>query len=389
VASPSTSTIAIAIAMAIALAGCTVARPGDLTTRLWACDEVADCLDGWGCADRSVLGDDFCRPACDVSDPSSCDGACTRTGECLARCTIEGDTTTECPDGHTCVRSDLLGDDGVCFPADGCSRSSECGEGMGCLNDVFDLPSTVPGLPYSADHLYCVAVPDASERCATGYLPVPSDGSGSAYCLPRCDSAGSRCPPVLTCLRGMGYLFAHPGASPCYPGYWGLPCDDDAQCIVGRCLDIGGGARACTHSCEEAAALFPGTGGGCTAVQTLARGLRLDAVIVGCQQIAESRICVPLGTPGAPCNEDTLCAAGLECRTFGEGTTEQSFCTRACTVDADCDYPTAPVTAYCARDPRGGNLCLPRSYEGGACARAEHCRPGLTCVSARCVPVVP
>jgi hypothetical protein len=369
------------------IVGCTVERPGDLTTRPWSCEVETDCLDGWGCADGNVLGSDFCRPSCEPGQPSSCEGGiCTRTGECLARCTILGDATSACPTGQSCIRTDLLGSEGLCFPTESCSRADECEEGTRCFNDAFGLPPAIPGVEYASDHLWCVAVPDASDRCATGYLLVPSIGDETeSFCLPRCDSDGSRCPPSTTCLARLGFLFGQPATSPCYPGYWGLPCDDDAQCILGSCRDVGAGRRACTFTCEEADRTFGQVGTGCAVLEESAGALRLDALTYACEDVVGERVCVPRGRAGASCNADMLCAAGLECRAFraGDGNV-LTFCSRDCATDAECDTAGAPATAFCQVDAGEGS-CVPRRYVGGPCARAEQCRPGLTCDGTMCV----
>lgn len=370
--------LALAFVLGLAtIAGCTVERPRDLLERLWTCESDADCLDGWGCADRSVLGEDFCRPACDPADPRSCDGYCTATGECLARCELLGDGASACPDGHACVRTNLLSSRGVCFPTETCSRSDECPQGSRCFNDVFGLPAILPGIEYASDQLYCVAVPDETDRCPSGYLVA--SGQGGLTCLPRCDSEGSRCPPALTCLREVGYLFAQPGASACYPGYWTLPCTDDAQCVVGRCLPIGEGRRACTYGCGEADRVFGSPGGGCAALEEAGRGLRLDALEVRCEEAEGADVCVPLGGHGAPCNDEMRCAAGLDCRAFLSGTSLVRFCSRDCVEDRECG-----LTAYCARLAGESGSCAPRSFEGGPCARAEQCRVGLICREETC-----
>jgi hypothetical protein len=350
-------------ALAVLLPACTVTAPADRYTRLWSCETESDCIDGWACVDRNVLGEDFCRPACDPVDPASCDGVCTRSGECLARCTLRGDNSSPCPPDHQCVRFNLLGDEGVCFPAPGCSQSSDCDQETGtrCLNNVFDLPAVVSWVAYSADHLDCIAVPDAEKRCAAGYLAVPGADDSTALCLPRCDSKGSRCPPVFTCLRAMGYLFEQPDANLCVPGGWGLPCDDDAQCIIGRCLEVGEGRRACTLTCEEAARIVPGVLTGCEVIERGAARWRLGAVQVECEDVEGTGICVPRGTPGAPCNEDMLCAPGLECRAVTSTEPPIKLCTRDCSSDQDCPYPGAPITSCCRRRDENGGICLPRS----------------------------
>jgi hypothetical protein len=374
----------VAIALLIASAfGCSVSRPGDLAERLWTCQDGSDCMSGWACADRNVLGEDFCRPACDREAPTSCDGVCTKTGECLAECTLLGDQTTPCPVDHTCVRTDLLGDEGICFPTDSCSRSDECPDGSRCFNDVFQLPAIVPGIEYASDHLYCVAIPDETNRCPTGYVFVPSTDLDEPFCLPRCDTDTARCPPNLTCLRDYGFILGQPGVDLCYPGYWALPCDDDAQCMVGRCLEVGEGRRACTYLCEDADRAFGTPGLGCDLLEASSRSLWLDALDVRCENVANQNVCVPFGVNGAPCNDDTICAPGLECREFTSGPNRVRFCSRDCTNDRDCDQEGSPRTAYCQR---GNNIssCVPRTFEGGFCTRHEQCRSGLICRNSTC-----
>lgn len=378
---------AIGIAIAIAIVGCTVSRPRDLDTRLWTCESSAECLEGWSCADGNVLSEDYCRPRCDRRDPETCPGGiCTRAGACLERCMLLGDSASPCPDAQTCVRTDLLGQEGVCVPAIGCSRSDECPAGTQCFNDALSLPAAIDGVEYASDHLYCVAIPDASNRCPANYLTIEtSSEGGERFCLPRCDSTGARCPPDLTCLRELGYLFGHPGSSLCYPGYLGVPCDDDAQCMVGRCLEVAPGRRACTYECEEADRLFGRAGRGCAALEESSRTLRFDALVVACEMTdGGARVCVPRGTAGAPCNLDTLCALGLECRLFeASGGEVVRLCSRDCTSARDCETPGLPATAFCQRRAGGGS-CVPRSFEGGSCALPEHCRPGLMCLGGTC-----
>lgn len=376
---------AFVCAIAMIAVGCTVSRPPDLGERLWTCQDSSDCASGWACADGNVLREDFCRPTCDPADETSCDGICTETGECLAGCTLLGDQATSCPVDHACVRTDLLGDEGVCFPTATCSRSDECEQGSRCFNDVFRLPAIVPGATYASDRLYCVAIPDEASRCPTGYVLVPSSDGDESLCLPRCDTDAARCPPNLTCIRDYGYLLGQPGVDVCYPGYWALPCDDDAQCMVGRCLEVGGGQRACTYLCGDADRTFGTPGLGCEVLESVTEGLWLDALDVRCESVAEQSVCVPYGLAGAPCNDDTRCAPGLECREFTSGPNRLRFCSRDCTRDSDCDEAISPPTAYCQRRANIGS-CVPRTFEGGFCTRHEQCRPGLVCRQGTCEP---
>ena len=65
-----------------ALGGCVVDRPDVIDEGFWACSTAEDCGPDQGCAEGNVYSRDFCRPACDPNDPSTCDGVCTVTGAC-------------------------------------------------------------------------------------------------------------------------------------------------------------------------------------------------------------------------------------------------------------------------------------------------------------------
>jgi hypothetical protein len=156
--------------------------------------------------------------------------------------------------------------------------------------------------------------------------------------------------------------------------------------MVGRCIEVSPGRGACTYGCDEADRVFGAQEGrGCEVLEESASALRLDALRVQCERLEDgTRACVPRGAAGAPCNVDTLCVLGLECRRFaGSGGDVLRFCSRDCTTAADCETPGVEPTAYCQRTASGGS-CVPRSYEGGFCALPEHCRPGLMCLGGTC-----
>jgi hypothetical protein len=368
---------AIGLAASLAVGGCVVNRP-DLAAQVFRCDTSSDCVDGWVCADISVLGDDVCRPACDPSRAAeTCpNGFCTSSGACFDTCEIasDGDLERPCPSSLTCIRRRAESGDGLCVPAEGCSVTSECtGEHRDCANEVFGLPASVAGTTLSTDRLYCVDTPqgEAMDRCPNG-----SFAGGTTACIPSCDQEDDRCPPILTCLRGLGTLYGATGRSACIVGVIGMPCEDDSGCFLGRCLPLADGRRACTLTCAEASAASTA---GCDSLDGYPL-TGLGGLDFACDTIGA---CDRLGAVGAPCNADLPCHAGLTCSNSGAG-----VCTKECTTDADCSAGIPGLTnrtllnqVYCARisdgSPLGLRFCLSRRPNGSACTESRECMSGL------------
>jgi hypothetical protein len=375
--------------VALALAGCTVDRPEVLQEGLFPCASPADCGPDQGCAEGNVYGPDFCRPACDPDDPATCpDGVCTAAGACLARCRIDADgNAVGCPGGDfECVRIDAIRDEGVCYPVRGCSRSADCeAEGAGpqlCLNEALGLPATTVAEALRFDNLYCTARPDADGRCPMGYLSfrfANPDGSTTRACYPPCDpsGAGPFCPPATTCFRGFGELVGTPNMPPCLPGVWGLPCEDDTHCLIGRCLPVGGGARACTETCEEAAALA----GGCAGLERVGEAFG-SAARMRCEAVGGVETCVPRYDLLSLCDaqlecvgDDTICAPVQ----LGGGTTAH-VCLRECRDAGDCAPGTGGTAAdYRCIDAGEARVCMRKRALGARCAEDLDCREGSCC----------
>ena len=362
--------------VALVLSACSASRPSDLADRLWVCEDPVECADGFGCADGNVIAPDVCRPTCDPADPASCpDGVCTARGECLRTCTLMGDGTssTPCPEAHVCVRTDVFSQEGLCVATTSCSTNADCEAGTRCFNDVFSLPRALPGIEYHVDRFYCLADP-AEGLCPAGYAFVPGQMGSAGSCLPLCGEDDSRCPPAMTCLRDFGYLFGITGSTPCYLGIWGLPCRDDAQCLAGRCRDIGEGRRACTETCSSVERLAPFQG--CTGLRDFTPLLPETAEFFCEAGHGPEPICVPYGGVGAPCNDETRCIEGTECTVVDEAL-HLSLCTRSCTQREDCELPSVP-------EPRRAdvacvtNLCVHLLPAGSACEL------DWQCVSGRC-----
>lgn len=360
------------------LAGCSVDRPPVLDDGYFACVEPADCGAGQACAEGNVYALDFCRPECDPEDPSTCpDGVCTARGACLEGCEIRADGgDSGCPDEFTCVRIDALRDEGVCYPVDGCSRSDECGDDtQQCINDVLGLPQMSASLTF--DNLYCTARADDAARCPEGYLsfevPTGTPGLTETACYPPCAVNGETlCPPATTCFGPFGDVFTGtPETPPCFPGFWGLPCEDDTHCLIGRCLPVGDGRRACTETCESADAQL----GGCEGLEGLGEGLLVFSRI-RCADVAGTPTCVPRYDLGSLCDDNLDCVADVDCGEVTNGSFETRACVRACERDADCAANTGGELG----DYRCANrLCTRRRRNGSRCNSDADCLSGACC----------
>lgn len=359
--------------LVIALLGaCSVDAPY-LDTGLYACEVDGDCGEGWGCVRGAPYVNDFCAPSC---DRMSCDGICTVQGDrrlCLRGCRIREDgTTSDCAgDDFVCIRASAEVDEGICYPTQACSESSQCGDSHVCLSDFVALaPGNADG-----DHLYCVPTPDDAGVCPARSVPVET--AGAELCLATCDPPDTRCPPGFGCL-----LQSAVGSDDevlCFPGVYGVPCDDDTNCVYGQCTDIGP-SKQCSLSCDEAAAIA----GGCGNVLSL--GTLVDQLAFECDPtLGDGGTCVTRSALGFICttpeSDAYTCADDLICRSFPTEDGEVKLCTSECAIDQQCNRP-GESTNFCLRG-FGPGACLPKAGAGGACGEDSQCSSGF-CDSGIC-----
>lgn len=347
----------------------------DLETR--RCLTVQCAADGDCPSEAYCAADGVCLPGCRL-DPDPCPGRCDRaTRRC--GCAIDDD----CPADAFCA------DDGVCRPgcrvggcADGvcdlarracvqplCARDADCGSDMACGLDDRCHPARGP-LPAEA----ACAQP---EQCASGRCV---DGLCQGRCAGDADCPSGRCVLVeahLMCVPPPSPCAAEPDCAAersCRP-WWGdgpprlgcqpavgalageAPCDMDAQCRGGACVD-GVCWAPCAGDADCAGACLP----------ALLRVPR-DPLVPDAMRLFAGCLPVSMGS-GAVCAADAPCPAGEACGLWPDGTGFEARCRTvaggglggaACALDGDCRG------RWCA-DGRCVAPCL-----DGACAEGVAC----------------
>lgn len=321
-----------ALALALA-AGCSVERD-HLDTMLYTCGDSKECGDGWGCVSARPVTENFCAPLC---DGTTCDGVCVGDEElCLSGCTIQEDgTTSECQsEDFACVRTSIERPQGVCYPAQKCEVHADCGEAGLCFGEILrERPEAIAGF----DNFYCVPRPNDAGECPAGSrvfnaneivdeIPIELQ-----FCGATCSATQPGCPPGLACLTQFQFL----GVDPYCIAAYGLACESDANCLVGRCIDTGTAqGKICTLTCNEASRLR----GGCDRLvpDTTLLSLVYDMACDPTRPSDGSGLCVPRYQIGFPSCTDGAgaypCADGLMCVQSGSA----HFCSRPCTTDPDC-----------------------------------------------------
>ena len=372
----SKTTLLCTLALAAFFTACTI-DDSPLDTRLFACTNDGSCGDGWGCKRATPYALDFCAERCTPGDVASCDGICTRDNLCLRGCQIYDDgTTSACPSrDYACIRSSIERDSGVCYPVTVCALDADCPIGQACLSEGF-----------GTDQLYCVPSA-AAAACAPGSVSAAGVFNTDApYCFPTCEDADI-CPPGFGCLTQASLLGTPemPVADLCIPGIYGVACDDDSNCLQGRCLDTGAVGRICTMSCNEASRQFGALGCG-----GLSRGASFDGFFemecdAGAGGGADGGLCSvryavgwPSCTPpgGAyPCVSDP---PGIECLPLDLAGVRYDICSRACTSHAECNAARDGDRNFCAGlAASGSGICYPRGGAGDSCFDGMSCRSGI------------
>ncbi|MEM9192546.1 MAG: hypothetical protein AAGF12_25450 [Myxococcota bacterium] len=332
----------LVIVTVFGLAGCRVDEDF-LDSQLFECGTDSDCGPGWGCIKSFPVTPDFCAPLC---GEAPCDGVCTGGDrpQCLQACRIQDDgSTTDCGPEFNCIRTTVERGEGVCYPVETCEVHSDCASNERCLTQLFEDGS--PASVFAFDQLYCLPVSTPAEGCPSGYKTSELDPSETRVCRPACSIADPSCPLGFACsttLQRVAPLLNGVSGPLCDIGSYGLTCQDDTNCLVGRCLDPGSAQeRMCTLTCDEASRLASGCGNLITQGSLEWIFSRME-----CDRTAPSDdgsgLCVvrhALSFPG--CTREPggayPCQTGLSCRPFDFQGGALDLCTKECVNDQECN----------------------------------------------------
>ena len=173
-----------------------------------------------------------------------------------------------------------------------------------------------------------------SQPCGKGLSCSKDDDSVHSVCTKDCTS-NLDCPATMEC--------TFTGATnTCLPRAFCSGCVTDEQCGEGSvCTDMGAGAKFCSKLCTP----------GKTECPRFADCTEIEGRNVCTHR---SGLCVGDGTLCQPCADHKCAADGDLCLTFP--TTGESFCSQACTANADC----GPTGYKCTKiDAAGNKQCIP------------------------------
>jgi hypothetical protein len=335
-----------AVALVALVWACSVDR-APLDTKLFPCGTDSECGEGWGCVRATPIAPDFCAPLC---NGTPCDGICTggETPQCLRGCRINPDgSTSACPSNDfECVRTSVETSDGICYPVETCEQHGECASNERCLSQF--LRDQVASSTTPFDHLYCVPASTSETPCPPGFDMGSEDDPEPSLCLAGCSMSDRRCPPGFACLDVLQYVapyFSGIDGPVCDIGTFGLSCENDSNCFVGRCLDTTTAqGSVCTLTCNQASARY----GGCTNMVSSNSLLGFFGTMECDVDLdPDGGLCVlryDIGFPGCTIEPGSAyeCGAGLYCHTFEFVGGPVNVCTRDCTMDAECNPEGGP-----------------------------------------------
>jgi hypothetical protein len=389
-------------ALAVGLATCKVDEEA-FHHRLYGCNpNAANPACGTDQDDRPMAcvpayqlgGRNFCASGCDVmTDPTESEAAVCQpsgprtagpvSGARLPRCTpitgVEGDD----PCRHeelSCMRTDLLSDEGVCMTVNSCTNSADCRDPVRstCMGEL--LRETYAGGDLKSDHTYCLQAGcqasgtacSPGEACLRNLLPrtsFPPD-----ICVPTCD-ANKNCPPNYFCYSE---LYSAQSPQVCLPGLLGLRCKSKLDCLFGDCVETGAHFKVCSVPCAS------------------------DADCIKYDSIQGTLFCAkespaPSGAgfcAGARAFRGSICYEDRDCLYPGEicarinPVNDYGQCLQACNQGECPSYGGVPHACRPQIDKAGSlalsglpYVCWP-GYFGQLCRDTGQCIPGLDCKSA-------
>jgi hypothetical protein len=401
-------------------------------------------------------GRNFCAPGCSV-ERDGVDGAgdavCLPAGPRNAAQQTPGARLLRCnpaPRGGgcaheelSCLRTDLLADEGVCMTVNTCQEDRDCRDPVRsrCMGTL--LRQTYDKADLTTDQTYCLQANCKANRtaCSPGETcmsdVLPASSRPIDICVPNCDANG-HCPPNYFCYSS---VYSKKVPPICIPGLPGLRCNSNLDCLFGECVQGDAPFKSCSVRCKGDsdcarfdsvhATLFCNPEGWCAGVRAT-RGTQCDfdsdchypgeicARITNllpkgqCLQPCPTRKCPAYGgvphacrpqvDPGGLvqpqslpwvcwpgflgqlCFDNADCLPGLGCMPLAANSPAR-ICTYPCGGDGDCAANRFSKEGWC--DLAAG-ICRSPLFDGDVCERNPQC-DSRTCAGPtgekRCAPL--
>jgi hypothetical protein len=452
----------LALAGIVWLGGCSVDKE-EFHHRLYSCNpNAANPACGtdlnqqpMACVPAYQLGGrNFCASGCDaITEPAEGEATiCLSsgpktpgavTGARLPRCnpTVSGSCNH---DELTCLRTDLIVDEGVCMTVNACENDRDCRDPVRskCMGELVRETYGAKS-ELKAQNTYCLqsGCKVSGTSCSPGEVCLRNVIPRSSYppdiCVPNCD-ANNNCPPNYFCYKEL-YSKASPAV--CLPGLIGLRCRTRLDCLFGDCVDTDAHFKVCSVACKSDAdcakfdsiqgTFFCNDKGYCAG----ARAFRGSQCYTQDDCLFEGEICAkitntnpygqclqqcPLGTcpsyGGVPhpcrpqvnpdntlalnekpwvcwpgylnqlCGTDAQCLPGLACRPLNAMNPggPARVCSVSCQTDADCEANRFTADGWC--DVANG-LCLSPKADGATCERSAQCESKSCTTDKKCAPL--
>jgi hypothetical protein len=382
---------------------------------------------------------DFCVDRCETPGENE-DSVCLESRARLGKCKPSRDAdAVQFPRGAcgnrelSCLRTDLLLDEGVCVMGTVCNQDRDCKgpERTTCAATV--LRALIDSPIAHLDHLHCVqygcqmrgAACSPGESCLPNLVATQSKPVD--VCAPHCDS-NLGCPPNHVCYRKVSMSQASPTV--CVAGLPSFRCTSRSDCLIGDCVEVVPTIKACGVPClsddhcrplelpgsPQVCGQFEGGRRYCVSVDLFGgSNCRSDAecpegtvctryspydtsvedvgyCLIPCQEgrcpsragvphtcfdYLDRPVCYP-GKAGLYCSGPDACMGDLQCLMAKELDANDQFverplCTFPCQSDQDCAAHrlTLVARAYCEQ-----GSCVLRRHGGRLCDGDEHCETG-------------
>ncbi len=428
---------ALAVAAPFLIATCRL-DPEAFHKKLYSCNpSAADPACGTDIDDQPMScvaahqlgGRNFCATGCDqkaANPEGTAQAICLPSGPRNAG-VVSGATLRKCDpsignvcndDELSCLRTDLIKDEGVCMTINPCKTNKDCRDPVRsvCMGDLLrEVYGEKAAL--KTDHTYCVQGGCRANKsaCSPGETClrdiIPPESRPSDICVPNCDS-NQNCPPNYFCY---GEMYPPLAKNICLPGLLGLRCRSRMDCLFGDCIPTGAGFNVCAAKCanendcakydSEHGTFFCNPDGYCMSARAFTNTSACtenDQCLPGqaCVQLPGRRtklcffpcggdgscttyagvphgchptlkICLP-GQLGTPCTAKEQCFPTLDCRNtlpVAAGVFVKT-CTVLCKDDDDCGQNRFAKHGFCHPQLQ---VCLSPMAEGSICDRDTQC----------------